>query len=229
MTIKQILLLILIMSVISACSTIEVVQGQSQDAGGQIEVAQASTPTPIPTAAAADRTTFTVQRGTVSEEYVFRARWLPRDQINLAFEVSGDVRSVNVQRGDTVAIGDVIADLQIDNLETTLASQQINLDAAIRNLNDSGTTSDDGVVSAQFTLANENLNLQSQQIGLPWTSVNNAWLNVLAAQRAVENADRDYNDALSYSDTPASEVNRLLEDLISEEEALERAWNDYYS
>ncbi len=227
---KRILFIILLIGMITACSSMDAAQEQTLNANGEpVEVAQVSTPTPIPTVAAADRTTFTVQRGTVSEDYLFRARWLPRDQIVLAFEVGGNVRSVNVQRGDTVAVGDVIADLQIDDLEATLASQQISLDAAIRNLNESSSTSDDGVVSAQFTLASQNLNLESQELGLPWTSVNNAWANVEAAQRSVENAERDYNDALSYPDTPASEVNNLRESLISSQESLDRAWNDYYS
>lgn len=224
---KQFLSILFLIGMMTACTSNAQEQGLSAN-GEAVDVAQVSTPTPIPTAAAVDRTTFTVQSGTVSEDYEFRARWLPRDQIELAFEVGGNVRSVNVQRGDTVAVGDVIADLQIDDLEATLASQQITLASAIRNLNESSSTSDDGVVNAQFTLANQNLSLESQEVGLPWTSTNNAWANVEAAQRAVENAQRQYNDALSYSDTPASEIDNLHESLISAQESLDRAWNDYY-
>lgn len=194
-----------------------------------IAVAQSATATPIPTVPAAQRTTYVVQRGTVSEEYEFRARWLPRDQIELAFEVNGSVRSVNVRRGDTVSAGTVLADLQIDDLEAQLETQLLNLASAERRLLDSTTTSSEGVVNAQFNLANANLSAESQAAGLPWQAVDNAWANVLSAQRAVDNAQREYDNARSRPDTPASEVDRLLESLVSAREALVRAQNDYYT
>lgn len=188
-----------------------------------------ATATPIPTAPAAARTTYTVERGTVSEIYEFTGRWLPRDQMNLAFNVGGSVRSVSVQRGDTVSAGEVLADLQIDDLEDNLVSQEIALAAAQRRLDESSTTSDDGVISAQFNLANQNMALQSQELSLPWTNVNNAWAQVETAQRNLENAQRNYDDAVSRPDTPASQVDSLYEAVISAQESLASAQRSYYS
>ena len=227
---RNIIIVLVAIFFVAACQPTETegILGGSSQATPQV-VAQAATATPIPTAAAAQRTTYTVQRGTVREDYEFRARWLPRDQIKLAFEVSGNVRSVNVQRGDTVSAGTVLSDLQIDELEATLQTQLIALAAAERALSESANTSDDGVITAQFNLASENLSLQSQQIGLPWTSVNDAWARVVAAERAVENAQRDYNDARSYPDTSASQTNSLREALIAAQESLVQAQNSYYS
>src|SRR5262245_43201690 len=96
------------------------------------------TVTPIPTAPAAARTTYKVERGTVQESLEFRGRWLPRDQIQLAFEVAGTVRRVPVQRDDTVTVGTLLADLQIDDLENTLASQELQLKTAQQNLASGG-------------------------------------------------------------------------------------------
>lgn len=190
---------------------------------------QIATATPIPTAPAAQRTTYTVERGTVSDVYEFSARWLPRDQLQLAFEVNGSVRSVNVRRGDTVNVGQVLADLQIDDLEATLQTQELNLAAAQRRLVDGSTTTGDSVTDSQFNLASETMSLESQRLSLPWSSVNDAWASVVSAQRALENAQRDYDDALSYPDTPASTVNSLLESLINAQESLARAQRSYYS
>lgn len=202
----------------------------SIDANGEpIIVAQAATATPIPTAAAAQRTTFIVERGTVSEIYEFRARWQPRDQLELAFELNGNVRSVNVQRGDTVSAGSILADLQIDDLEAQLESQLLNLSSAERRLADDSTNSGDSVTSAQFNVANANLSRESQAAGLPWQSVNNAWANVEAARDDLEAAIRAYEDAVSFPTTAATTVDNLRESVDNAREALARAENDYFS
>ena len=62
--------------------------------------------------------------------FEFSGRWEPRDQEQLAFEVGGAVRRVNVRRGDTVTAGELLADLQIDDLENQLASAQLSLQSA---------------------------------------------------------------------------------------------------
>src|SRR5215207_2853473 len=92
---------------------------------------QTPTSTPIPTAPAAAPPTYAVQRGDVEDMFEFSGRWQPRDQEPLAFEVAGTARRVNVRRGDTVAAGDLLADLQIDDLEDQLASAQLTLAAAL--------------------------------------------------------------------------------------------------
>lgn len=182
-----------------------------------------ATATPIPTAPAAERTTYVVERGDVREEFVFTGRWLPRDQLELSFEVSGSVRSVNVRRGDTISQGQVLADLQIDELEARLETELLNLQTAQRRLEESGTSGEDGVVNAQFNLANQSLALESQQAGLPWTNVENARTNVETAERNRESAERTYNDLISRPDTPASQVDQAYQSLLAAQEQLETA------
>jgi multidrug efflux pump subunit AcrA (membrane-fusion protein) len=213
--------LVILAILISACEPLIQV-GQSQVE--QVVV----TATPLPTAPAAQRTTYTVERGDVLEEFVFRGRWLPRDQMELSFEVNGSVRSVNVQRGDTVVAGQVLADLQIDDLEAQLQTQELNLQSAQRRLNDSGTSSSDTVVQAQFNLADANLSLDNQQAGYPWTRVENARQSLERAERQLENAQRDYDDAVSHPDTPASQVDQAYESLIQARESLASVQNDLY-
>jgi len=199
-----------------ACSPMR--QTQSPSTG--VQLAQASTPTAQPELSPLQRTTYTVMRGDVRESFTFRGRWLPRDQAQMAFETTGNVRSVNVQRGDTVNAGDVLADLQIGDLENQLQSQLIQLESAQRRLRDSGGSTEDQVRDAQFQLANAQLALDGQRATLPWTQVADARTQVDAANRRLELAERAYNDAISRPDTPASQVDSAYNELQSARENL---------
>jgi multidrug resistance efflux pump len=134
---------------------------------------------------------------------------------------------VNVRSGDTVRTGDILADLQIDELESQLTTQELDLEAAQRELENSGSDSGDGVVDAQFGLANANLSLESQVAGYPWTSLEDARDRVDQAERALENAQREYDDYVSRPDTPASQVDAAYEALLQAQEALDSANRAY--
>lgn len=187
------------------------------------------TATPIPTAPAAQRTTFTVQQGDVVEEFTFRGRWLPRDQVQLSFEVAGNVRQVNVQRNDTVNAGDILADLQINELENTLQTQLLDLQAAQRNLANNGNKSGNSIVDAQFGLASANLSLDSNLAGAPWIAITDARVRIEDAERALEEAERNYDDAVSRPNTPASQVSAAYEAVLDAQDALESARRSLYS
>ena len=132
----------------------------------------APTSTPIPTAPAVAAPTYAVQRGDVQDIFEFSGRWEPRDQEQLAFQVGGSVRRVNVRRGDTVTAGDLLADLQIDDLEN-----QLGLGAALAAIgagersSRARDSSVESVTDAEIALANARLSLQNAQNNLPWTSV----------------------------------------------------------
>lgn len=197
--------------------------------GNQPGQATVPTVTPIPTAPAAARTTYTVQRGDVQNIFTFRGRWLPRDQAQLAFEVAGSVRSVNVRRDDTVSSGELLADLQITDLENTLVTQKLSLERAQRNLNSGGDNSKNSAESKQFALANARLSLKGAKATLPWASVKDARDRITAAERAVLNAERTYNDTISRANSPASSVTSAYENVLSTREALESAKRAYQS
>jgi macrolide-specific efflux system membrane fusion protein len=72
----------------------------------------AATPTAVPAVAVASKPTYTVQRGDVVEEMKFSGRVVPVIQQELYFKVSGRVRKVYMNEGDTVKAGDLIADLE---------------------------------------------------------------------------------------------------------------------
>lgn len=187
------------------------------------------TATSVPPPPVAERPTVTVQRGTVQDTLAFSAQWLPRDQQQLAFEVDGTVRSVNVRRGDSVSEGDLLADYQIDQLEDQLESALLSLETAQLRLANSTEGSEQSVLSAQFGLANANLNLESTQNNAPWTQLENARQGLEDAQRNLENAQRSYDEARSDPAVPASQVDSAHQQLESARSQLESAQTSYYS
>ncbi|MBZ0301510.1 MAG: biotin/lipoyl-binding protein, partial [Anaerolineae bacterium] len=146
----------------------------------------ASTSTPIPTAPAVARPTYLVQRGDVQEILEFSGRWQPRDQAALSFEIAGTVRQVTVQRGDTVTAGQLLADYQINDLEDSLASAQLELETAIANLASGSEGETESVANAEIALANARLSLENTKAQSPWTSVASARLQLDEAKRNLD-------------------------------------------
>src|SRR4029079_12740571 len=124
-----------------------------------------------PTAPAVAKPTYLVQRGDVQNILDFTGRWQPRDQLTLSFEIAGTVRRVNVKQGDAVSAGQLLVDYQITDLENQLASAQLSLDTAQKNLQNGATGDVQSVADAEVALANAKLNLESTKASSPWTSV----------------------------------------------------------
>ncbi len=195
------------------------------DAAAQAE----PTSTAIPTAPAVARPTYLVQRGDVQEILEFTGRWLPRDQLQLAFEIQGTIRQVTVQRGDTVTVGQLLADYQITELENQLASAQLQLESAQRNLESGAAGEVESVADAEIALANARLRLDSTEAGSPWTGLESARIGLEEAKNSLENAQRDYDDAISRADQPASAVDNAYVQLQNARTGLRRAQNQYDS
>ncbi|MBZ0294194.1 MAG: HlyD family efflux transporter periplasmic adaptor subunit [Anaerolineae bacterium] len=203
---------------IAACST----EGAPN---AQIE----PTSTPIPTAPAVARPTYLVQLGDVREELTFTGRWQPRDQLPLSFETAGAIRQVNVQRGDTVIAGQLLADYQIDELENQLDSALLNLESAQNSLEAGEGNDISSVADAEINLANARLQLESTRQNIPWTSVANARISLDEAERAVDRAQRAYDDARSHPEQPASTTTQALQSLEDAKTRLRSAENSYFS
>jgi len=190
---------------------------------------KAPTSTPVPTAEAAARPTYVVQRGTVQEVFTFTGRWQPRDQMMLSFPISGTVSQVNVRRGDAVSAGDLLANYDITDLQNQLDSAQIQLETALSNVDTSATSGIKSVENAQIALANARLSLENTKAGSPWTSVASARMQIESAERALEEAQRNYNDALSHPENPASTVDNAYQQLVNAQQQLKSAQISYFS
>jgi multidrug efflux pump subunit AcrA (membrane-fusion protein) len=188
---------------------------------------QAPTSTPIPTAPAVARPTYPVLRGDVQEILSFSGRWQPRDQMALSFEIGGTVRRVLVQRGDTVAAGQLLADYQIAELENQLASAQLDLETAQAELESGAAGSVRTITEAEIALANARLNRDNVKAGSPWTAVQSARIGLDSAEQALVNAQRAYDEAVSRPEEPASSVDQAYEQLQSAQTALRSAQASY--
>lgn len=198
--------------------------------GGDSQIPdQNPTITPIPTAAAAARPTYTVQRGTVQDTMEFTGRWLPRDQQGLAFESGGMVRGVYVQRSDTVQAGDLLADFDTSELENQLATAELDLEAALKHLASGSDGSAQTVEDTQFALANSRLSLESTEANAPWTSLESARIGLEQAQNAYDDALRAYDDVISHPDSPAGSVDGAWQRVRDAEIGLRIAQNSYFS
>lgn len=89
-----------------------------------------ATPTPIPTPIVPTTPTYTVERGEIVDELEFSGRITAVVEEDLFFSTDGRVRNLYFQREDMVKEGDVIADLEIDDLERELVSAELELERA---------------------------------------------------------------------------------------------------
>jgi multidrug efflux pump subunit AcrA (membrane-fusion protein) len=91
-------------------------------------------PTPVNTASASTLgsagPTFVVQRGKVVKTLEFSGRVVPVDQTPLYFKTPGYVKQVYVRQGDRVKAGDLLAELETDDLLNEIAQAEVALDSA---------------------------------------------------------------------------------------------------
>src|SRR5512143_94343 len=113
------------------------------------------TPTPLPTPVVAEKPTYIVQRGSVTKSLEFTGRVDPVKQQDLFFRTDGFVRSVKVERNDQIKAGDLLADLEIGDLENQLAEAQLKLKEAER-------TSDTALADAEVEWEKARLQLQKK-------------------------------------------------------------------
>ena len=88
------------------------------------------TPTPIPTSVVPIKPTYTVKVGEILRERTFSGRVAPVVEEALFFRVGGRIRNVYAKRNHFVTAGQIIADLEVDDLERA----ESRLNAAERNL-----------------------------------------------------------------------------------------------
>jgi multidrug efflux pump subunit AcrA (membrane-fusion protein) len=181
------------------------------------------TATPVPTVAAITRPTYTVQQGDVQQLLTFSGRWQPRDQIQLSFSSAGTVRRVNIQRGDTVHTGDLLADYDITDLENQLAQAQVTLETARSNELRTASSGVQSVEDAEIALANARLSLDRTRMSSPWTESLAARDQLTTAQQQLDSAQRAYNDAISHPDTPAASVDSAYQQVLSAQSAVSAA------
>lgn len=156
---------------------------------GQGETAElGSTPTPLPTPIVPEKPTYLVEQGTVVNSLQFTGRVSPVQEQELFFKSDGFVNQVFVQRGDQVQEGDVLAQLEITDLENQLAQANVALETAEIKLAQAEQERQDALAEATINRDKIALQLQGGQ-------VNTSSATLVSAQIELENAQQRLADA----------------------------------
>ena len=88
------------------------------------------TPTPWPTPTVSARTIYTVERGTLTDELQFRGEVAPLVWQPLSVRTQGALGVIHKLEGDSVAAGDLLAELEMLDLTEALQEAQVVLEQA---------------------------------------------------------------------------------------------------
>lgn len=178
-----------------------------RDSGG--DSGQLATPTPLPTPVIAEKPEYVVEQGNIVNTLEFTGRVSPETEQELFFRGDGFVSDVFVARGDEVAVGDIVAQLDINDLEAQLASAQLQLETAQANLDKAIQENEDGIREAEISLSNSRLALRTAEANLSNAAVDNqdglidaqfqlqlSQLNLQSAEINLSNASTDNTDQL---------------------------------
>ena len=89
-----------------------------------------ATPTPLPPVVNYEKAIFAVERGSIVQDEVVAGEVVPTRQDELYFRATGYVTRVLFKRGDLVKRGDLMADMQVEDLLNQLAQAKIDLEVA---------------------------------------------------------------------------------------------------
>ncbi|MFP4438033.1 MAG: biotin/lipoyl-binding protein [Chloroflexaceae bacterium] len=223
--------LVLLMLLFSACG--------STAATSQQEL---PTPTPLPPAPALERPTYTVERGTVERVLEINARVTPVDLVRLSFRTEGRVEAVNVERGDQVQAGDIIAQLQQDealeelrqaenrlvqarrDLENAQQRRRLDIERQRRNLVQAQRSLEQARIDSAAQVDEAEITLQRAQEDLAALQPGGANDPLREARETVEDAQRE----LKTTRDNASEAKTQAENaLIEATQAVEIAQDNY--
>jgi multidrug efflux pump subunit AcrA (membrane-fusion protein) len=163
---------------------------------GPASGAEMATPTPLPTPVAVEKPTYTVQSGTVTRTVVVTGRVAPVTEQRLFFRSAGFVRDVFVSRDTIVEAGDLLAELEIDQLEDEMAQAQLALQRAETSLARAVQSNEDALAEAQIQLETARLRLQRAQSQNASAAVTSAQVAVMQAEEALAFAQEEYGKAL---------------------------------
>jgi multidrug efflux pump subunit AcrA (membrane-fusion protein) len=177
------------------------------------EATPAPTPTPLPTAVVPEKPTYTVARGTVVDSLTFTGRVSPLEEAELYFRTNGRVLAVYVERGDAVATGDVLAELDVEALHRQMAQAELALETAQTDL-------ESAEAQRAYELARARLNLEMEQIALDKLRGYDPEADLAVAEVELEQARIDLAQAQSRYDAVAHVADIAMR---PEAEALQQA------
>ncbi len=187
------------------------------------------TPTPLPTPIVPEKPTYVVQSGEVINALEFTGRVSPVVEKELAFGRGGTVKTVFIQAGDDVQAGDVIAELDISDLEKAVEQAAQALETAEFELDKASLDHTEQLIRAEINLQKEGLNEQRTALTQASSGITQKQFDLQSAQESVGASAQAYQEALSDPNREQNEVDQLARGLEQAEQQLllaEQSYND---
>lgn len=163
--------------------------------GGQSSSLSGATPTPLPTPVVPDKPIYVVEQGQVVKTLEFIGRVSPVLEQEIFFRTDGFVADVYFSRGDQVQAGDLLAELEIGDLQNQLAQQQLALQTAEITLAKAEQDVADQSLEAQVALEKLLLQKEQDQADPDTSMIVSAQVNLQAAERELATAQEEYDNA----------------------------------
>lgn len=183
--------------------------------------------------------TVTLERETLTKNVSATGTVYSRQSTDVYSALSYPVKTVHVQVGDKVTVGDVLAELDVSGLESDISQKKASVSASQASANQNLTSAksdletyrrnaangnDTNLVNAESAVTTAELDVQNSKL-----DVQNAVLDIQNAELDVQNASnnlfiarRDHKDARD-DGADDSELNRLRDNVRSCETALDKA------
>jgi multidrug efflux pump subunit AcrA (membrane-fusion protein) len=152
------------------------------------------TPTPLPPLLSYEKTLYPVEQGPIAEVFKLEGEVTPATQDPLFFRSSGFINRVPFKGGDTVKKGDIIAELQIDDLLNQLQQAEIDLEVARAALANQVKAREYAIARAEHNVKLAELNLeQAKSSGGSKNQIAMAEENLALAQLSLQEASEEIN------------------------------------
>jgi multidrug efflux pump subunit AcrA (membrane-fusion protein) len=170
-----------------------------------------------------DKPTYVVQRGTVENLEQFTARVSPLSEESLYFRRSGYVKVVYVDREDWVEEGDVLAELELEDLMNQLSLADVDLETQQKRYAAAEEELERRLFSANMSLDITKLRLERAKVQEPVADFTSQQLAVERAQTALDEAKLVYAEALDRPWEPQRVRDAMLKNIKAREDSLTEA------
>ena len=140
---------------------------------------------------------------------------------NIYATQSYPVKEIYVQVGDSVRVGDVLAELDMSRLENDISQTEINLKSAITSANEERTINSNNIANAQTSLESSQISYARQQI-----TMENAEKDLREAEEKMSEEFDGYTFDLAIGDAKLS-LERKTTDLEKAQEDWNKAMNHF--
>lgn len=174
--------------------------------------------------------------GTVTQTLPISGNLTPASETGLDFGTAGRVQTVNVQAGQAVKAGDVLATLDPAVLQAALTQAQAGLSSAQAKLSQDRSATPQSLASAQGQVSSASIGLQNAQVALTDTqngnqqAVNQAIDGVTSAQDKLQRDTDQRNSDCALAAPSQQQVTQCQQDnntVSADQDALRLANNNY--